>query len=147
MLLYSQHVMTPVFNVLFNSILRTGQYPSQWCKGFIIPIFKNGDPMYPNNYRGITILNALSKLFNTIMNNRLKSYILKHRLVDQKQIGFKKGARTSDHMFVLKTLIDKYTTKNGQLYTCFVDFKKAFDSVNHVYLLYKLQKAGIHGFF
>ena len=124
MLRYSQHILIPVFEKLFNMILRTGKYPSSWCDGFIVPIFKNGDPLLLSNYRGITILSAVSKVFNTILHSRIDKFIKEHNLVDHNQIGFQKGSRTSDHMFVLKTLIDKYTAKNGRLYACFVDFKK-----------------------
>ena len=147
MLRYSQHIMTPLLNKLFNMILSQGKYPAVWCKGYIIPIFKNGDPLMPSNYRGIAILSALSKLFNRILNDRLSKFICDNNLIDQKQIGFRKGSRTSDHMFMLKTLIDVYTRNNGKLFTCFVDFKKAFDSINHQFLLYKLLKAGIGGNF
>jgi hypothetical protein len=147
MLCYSQHIMVPVLTKLFNIILRSGQYPSQWCKGYVVPIFKNGDPLLPTNYRGVTILNSMAKLFNSVLNNRLNTFIDQHQLVDEKQIGFRKGSRTSDHLFVLKTLIDKYTEKDGKLYTCFVDFRKAFDSVNHIYLLYKLKQAGVSNMF
>ena len=55
-----------------------------------------------------------------------------------------KGHRTTDHMFVLKTLIDKYVERNTKpLYACFVDFKSAFDTVWHQRLLYKLKAAGV----
>jgi hypothetical protein len=56
------------------------------------------------------------------------------------QIGFCKGKRTSDHIFTLKTLIDKYTQQGSKrLYACFVDFRKAFDTVRHEELFYKLR--------
>lgn len=66
------------------------------------------------------------------------------KLIRDEQIGFRKGRRTTDHMFILNTLIQKYV-KNGskRLYACFVDFKRAFDSVSHLHLFYKLKKTGI----
>ena len=71
-----------------------------------------------------------------------------HSIICPEQIGFSKGSRTSDHTFVLKTLIDKYTQQGSKhLYTCFVDFHKAFDTVWHTGLLYKLRNSGVSDFF
>ena len=82
------------------------------------------------------------------MNNRLNEYLSKNNGIDKSQIGFQKKARTSDPMLVLRTLTEKYTKQNNtKLFTCFIDFKKAFDSVLHRALFLKLQKLGISGLF
>ena len=71
-----------------------------------------------------------------------------HNIICPEQIGFSKGSRTSDHVFVLKTLIDKYIQQGSKhLYTCFVDFQKAGDTVWHIGLLYKLRNAGVSDLF
>ena len=71
-----------------------------------------------------------------------------HNIICPEQIAFSKDSRTSDHMFVLKTLIDKYTQQRSKhLYTCFVDFRKAFDTVWHIGLLYKLRNSGVSDLF
>ena len=81
----------------------------------------------------------LSKVFTGVMLNRLNTFLDKHNIMKKEQIGFKKGARTTDHMFILKTLINKYTNKKGgQLYACFVDLSKAFDTICRTGLLVKL---------
>ena len=139
MIKYSQHIMLPVLTKLFNMILVSKQYPKQWCDGYIVPISKGADTSVPSNYRGITILSSVAKLFNSLLNERLSKFLEKKDTLDKKQIGFKKGFRTTDHMFTLRTLIEKYI-KTGKLYACFVDFKKAFDSIDHVSLLYKLKQ-------
>jgi len=77
------------------------------------------------------------------MNNRLTSFCIDKGLISYNQIGFRKGFRTSDHIFTLKTLIDKSLCNNQKLYACFVDFKKAYDTVWRKGLLYKLLKMGI----
>jgi hypothetical protein len=84
-------------------------------------------------------------LFNNILNIRLDNFFKKNRLIHQSQIGFTQNARTADHVFILKTLIDKYCqSKNGRLYACFVDFHKVFDtSVIHVGLKLKLLKMNV----
>ncbi len=133
---------------LFNFIFSTSYYPKQWGMGYITPIYKKEDPSLPDNYRGITIMSNVAKLFNCILNNRLIQFLEKHNVITDLQTGFMKGSRTSDHIFVLKTLIDKYIKKNKKpLYVCFVDFKKAFDRIWHNALLYKLKLVGVGDLF
>ena len=67
----------------------------------------------PENYRGIAINLCIGKLFNTVLNNRLDKYLIDNNLINKCQIGFSKKARTSDHIFVLKTLIDNYINRKG----------------------------------
>jgi hypothetical protein len=67
-------------------------------------------------------------------------------LIIKYQLGFSKKARTSDHIFVLKTLIDKYLAKkDGKLFACFIDLRRAFDTVIHAGIGYKLLKNNISG--
>ena len=102
----------------------------------------------PNNYRGISILSCVAKLFNAILTKRLDDFLKDNALINPVQIGFTKKARTADHMFVLRTLIEKYTKDTcGKLFACFIDFRKAFDTVIHDIMLYKLLKIGISGNF
>ena len=99
-----------------------------WVNGYISPIFKSDDPADPNHYQGITITSNLGKVFNNVLNTRLDSFLTEHNLIHPSQVGFTKHARTSDHCFIVKCLIDKYcSTKEGRLYACFIDFHKAFD--------------------
>ena len=80
-------------------------------------------------------MNSL-KVLCTIMNHRLVEYTELSNLINQGQIGFKKSSRTTDHVFILKSLINKYVYDNKKkLYTRFIDFKKAFDSIWHKGLL------------
>ena len=144
MLKASQLCLMPCFKKLFNCILSSGVYPSSWKVGYIKAIHKSGDTHDPNNYRGISVMSCMSKVFNYIMNNRLQKYI-DNGIINAAQIGFQPNSRTSDHMFVVKTLIDKFFSKGSKLYTCFVDFSKAFDNIIHSLLLYKLCKNDISG--
>ena len=138
----------PCLRKVFNLVLSSGIYPSSWATGYISPVFKTGDSSQPENYRGITITSNVGKLFNLILNSRLDKFLDENKLINKSQIGFTKNARTQDHMFVLKALIDKYTHKSGdKLYACFVDFKKAFDSVIHPGLKLKLKELNISGKF
>ncbi|KAK3099269.1 hypothetical protein FSP39_001936 [Pinctada imbricata] len=146
MIKISQDVCLVTYQKIFNKILNTGIFPSKWSKGYITPIHKAGNASDPNNYRGIMINSCLSKVFTSIINDRLYNYLVENNIINDLQIGFMKNSQTTDHMLILKTLIDKYVTNGKQhLYLCFVDFKKAYDTVWRKGLLYKLLKAGIRG--
>lgn len=148
MLKCSQSYLLKCFVKIFNKVLTTGKFPEIWAKGFIVPLHKSGSKDDPSNFRGITIGSCVGKLFLKILNNRLEKFITKRNIVGPEQIGFFKGKRTSDQMFVLKTLIDNYTKQgHKRLYTCFVDFKKAFDKVWHLALFFKLRKLGLSDLF
>ena len=119
-----------------------------WCKNMIIPIHKEGPRSNPENYRGICLMNTLLKTLCIMMNDRLTKYIAKEKIIDASQIGFKKGCRTSDHIFTLKSIINKQVYDNKKkLYACFIDFKKAFDSVWHEGLFHKLEQINVNGNF
>ena len=132
---------------LFNLIFQSSLYPHSSAKGIISTIYKSGDSSDCNNYRGITISSCLGKVFSFILNQRLLNFTSKHKVIPENQIGFMPNSRTSDHVFVLKCAIDKYLRKKKKLYVCFIDFKKAFDSICHDALFLKLQQNGIGGLF
>ena len=123
------------FITLFNRILSTGKYPLLWSFGLImVPVHKKDDPSKVENYRGITLLPSLSKLFTSILNNRLYDYATTKGILKDKQGGFRKMHGTVDSIFILKMLIDKYVKSKPQrqrnlLFSRFVDFSKAFDTV------------------
>lgn len=144
MIKYSQCHILPSVHKLFNLIFSQGIYPESWGVSYINPLHKSGTKTDPANFRGISIGDNLGKLFNQVLNNRLSKFLADRNLIRPEQTGFIEGCRTSDHMFVLKTLLQKYVLGESKpLYCCFVDFKKAFDSVSHAHLLYKLKKYGI----
>ena len=120
--------------------------PKSWCKDILSPILKDGDRNDPNNYRGICISSALLKILCTLLNNRIQEHCLKFNIINKNQIGFRRNHRTADHLLTLRTIVKKYVTiGKKKLFACFVDFKKAFDSVWHDGLFYKIKKAGISG--
>ncbi|NQZ52225.1 MAG: reverse transcriptase family protein [Moritella sp.] len=129
---------------LFNGCLSTGTYP--WLSSIMSPIPKTGDKYNPDNYRAIALGSCLGKLFSNLLLCRIQKFRILNCPDLPSQLGFTHKAQTSDHILTLKTLIDKYTAKKGsKLYACFVDFRKAFDSVARHALLYKLAKLGIEG--
>lgn len=132
---------------LFNLVLLSGSFPKIWNESILVPVYKKGDPTNPENYRGICISSCVGKLFCQILQARLNKYVNSHGYYNKFQIGFKAKHCTTDHILVLKTLIDKYLKQKGKLYTCFVDFAQCFDTVWRDGLFYKLLKYNIGGLF
>ena len=144
----SLNQLMPVYLKLFNAVLSSGTMPQTWCGGLITPIFKSGTKNDPSNYRGICISGCLGKLFCSILNQRLLEHVQSLDILHKSQIGFLANNRTADHVLTLRTLIDKYVNcHQTKVYACFVDFRKAFDSVWHDGLLFKLLKINIRGNF
>ena len=139
---FSSSFTLKAYAKVFNLIMKTGYYPEIWNKSYLVPIHKSGNKDDPSNYRGISLINCLSKVFSAILNKRLIK--LMENQFSNSQFGFRENHRTTDSLFILKTLINKYIHKNRKkIYACFVDLQKAFDSVWRNGLLYKLIKTGM----
>ena len=136
------------FLKLVNLIFSEQIYPSQWISNFLKPIYKKGKHNDPDNFRGLAIGSAFSKLFSFILLGRLVKFIDLKKLISPKQIGFMKGMRTSDHIFFLQTVIEKFVKKNKKmLFAVFIDFKKAYDTVDRNILINRLKQLGINGMY
>ena len=135
MLKCTNDIITPLLTLLFNKILLTGEYPNIWCKAIICPIFKSGNPHQPSNYRGISLLCTLSKVFTKIINSRLVKWADENEKRQEEQAGYRKGYSTIDQIFNLQSIVQKYLCKKkGRCYVIFVDFSKAFDTIPHCLL-------------
>ena len=142
----SKTKMLTLFTTFFNLVFNTGIIPDEWSQGMISPIYKNkGDKANPDNYRGITILSCFGKLFTSVLNNRLNNYLENMNLLCEEQAGFRKKYGTTDHIFNLKCIIDLYLFRGKKLFCAFIDYKKAFDSVNRSLLWQKLLTHHIDG--
>ena len=129
-------------------IFRTAKYPRRWTLCFLKQVHKKDTHDDPDNYRGIAITSCLSKLYSIILLNRLTEEANKRQLISFNQIGFQKGKRTTDHIFVLQTLIDKIVKhEKWKLFVAFIDFRKAYDSINRNDLFFKLKQMEIRGLF
>ena len=138
-------VLCPYMLHLFNFIFDSGIFPDIWRDGLLSPLYKIGNRLNPDNYRGITLLSVLGKLFTRVLNNRLELWAENYRIYVEAQNGFRKGRGTVDSIFVLHSAINEFMEKGNKLYTCFVDFSKAFDYEVHDNLWYKLLKSGVRG--
>ncbi len=139
-------ILLPFYTRLLNEILNTGNFPDSWNLGLIVPLHKAGDREDPNNYRGIALLDIISKVFTSILDTRIKLWALRQDIISESQAGFREDYSTIDQIFVLDVIIHKYIRKKrGTFYCIFVDFKKAFDTVDRTKLLYILLNNGLLG--
>jgi hypothetical protein len=136
-----------ILQTLFNKLLSEG-FCSYLVVGVIHALFKSGDASSVDNYRGITAGPVIVKLFAMVLESRLSSWAECKGIRARGQAGFIQDYRTTDNLFVLQTLIDSRTRWPGKkLYTCFVDFKKAFDTVLRGKLWWVLEGIGVGGRF
>ena len=128
---------------LFNESIRTGIFPREWVIGNITPIPKEGDPLDPNNWRPVTILPLPSKLLDKAVHYQLMNYFQNQNLLDERQHGFRKDFSTATATFkIVKDFFDSYN--NGDSTICaFIDYRKAFETLDHKVLLFKLRKYGL----
>ena len=82
------------------------EFPEEWAVGIIVILFKGGKKEYLNNYRGITLLSVTEKLLVGILNERLTKFAEKRKIVHENQAGFLKDYLTTDHMFILYSVIN-----------------------------------------
>ena len=92
---------------LFNKILDSAHYPEIWNHGLIYSIYKNGGTKDPSNYRGITLTSCLGKLFSTVLYKRIEHELESHDLLAKEQGGFRKKYRTTDQIYILRTVVNK----------------------------------------
>ena len=129
-----------IYVKLFNLITSTGLIPEQWLTSIIQPIYKNkGEKNDADNYRAISLLSCFGKIFTAVVNNRLSKLLEDSGVLGEEQAGFRKGYSTLDHVFTFKCLLDLYTSKIIKImYCCFVDYRKAFDTIDRTNLWRKL---------
>ena len=132
--------LTPNLVVIFNAIFNSGIFPEAWTTGLLIPLHKKGNIHSTDNYRGITLLSVLGKIFTHVLNNRLTKWAEDYGIYVEAQGGFRAGRGTTDNMFILENIIYTSINSGNTLYTAFIDFSKAFDYVVRDNLWYKLLK-------
>ena len=126
---------------LFNECLHQSKIPEKWDEAIIILLYKKGDQKDISNYRPISLLNNIYKLFTKIITNRITRTLDENQ--PREQAGFRKGFSTVDHLHAVNQLIEKCVDYKIPLVAVFVDYNKAFDSVEISDVLEALHEQGI----
>ena len=114
-------------------------FPDCWKVALVIPLYRKDDPKLPGNYRPISLLPVLSKVFENILAHQIRTYIEVHNLLSCRQFGFRENCSTDQLVFqLINKLKLKLSSKPTKYATvAALDIKKAFDCVNHSKLLHK----------
>lgn len=125
-----KHGSEQLYQLLHRIILKIWEeeeLPASWLDGLICPLYKKGHRLECANYRGITLLNSAYKILSGVLFHRLRP--IEESFVGEYQAGFREGRSTTDQMFTLRQILDKFREYNLQTHHLFIDFKAAYDSV------------------
>ena len=118
-----------ILTSLCNNIWRTAKWPADWKRSVFIPLPKKGDTMKCENHRTIALISHTSKVMLKIIQSRLKK--LMEEQIPREQAGFRQGRGTRDHIANLRWIMEIAHERQKTLHLCFLDYSKAFDSVDH----------------
>lgn len=119
-------LLNEVYDLIMD-IWRREQMPVDWGTSLICPIFKKGDKLLCNNYRGISLLDVAYKIFSNILLSKISLFA--ENILDEYQCGFRRGRGTIDQIFVMRQIFEKCWEYKVNLHMLFIDFRQAFDSI------------------
>jgi hypothetical protein len=120
--------LIPHIHKFSNLAIKQG-FPKPWTKSLIVPIFKSGDKSNPSNYRTIMISPILSKLYGSILENKVSIWLESHRKRAKVQVSFRGYYSTVEQLITLRIITEDFCNNKTNLLFCYVDFSKYFDNV------------------
>ena len=141
----ASNIISSPFHTIFNQSLQSGTFPDKLKYAKVSPVHKGGPKDILGNYRPISVLPIFSKIFEQIMNKQLVGFLDKYKIIYKHQYGFQKNKSTS--LAILDLISKVLQSFEESTFSCciFLDFAKAFDTVNNEILLSKLYHHGICG--
>ena len=131
--------------LIVNHYLHTGIYPSQLKLSRVKQLFKSGGKSKFNNYRPISLLPSLSKIFESVIFDQLLHYFVENNLLSMEQFGFRPGHSTELAAIRLVDYLMSEMDSNNTPLNIYIDLSKAFDTLNYLILLSKLKYYGVNG--
>ena len=131
-----------IINIICNKIWKTGEWPTTWTQSLVITLPKKGNLQLCQNYITISLISHTSKVMLKIILNRLQSQA--EEIIAEEQAGFRAGRSTTEQIFNLRILCEKYLQHQQNLYHVFIDFTKAFHRVWHEALWATMRKYNIN---
>ena len=138
--------LVDVLTHLFNLSVFEGTFPDKLKCAYVLPLFKKGNKKDKNNYRPISLLSSISKIFERAIKVRMLSYLKNMQFFNDAQFGFREGISTEEAVLAFTSSINKGLDDKKLCAGLFVDITKAFDMVDHDILIDKLYLAGFRGF-
>ena len=145
LLKYGGSGMVDLLQQLFSVIWHEEMVPPQWREGLIVNLFKKGDKEDPGNYRGITLLSVVGKVFCKILNDRLVKHLDEGQALHEGQAGFRKKRSCIDNVYTLNEIVQGRLREGKKTYAFFLDVQKAYDTVWRNGLWVKLWDLGVRG--
>ena len=140
----SNEIISGTLALIINQSLTTGIFPDRLKCAKVIPIFKKDNPHLPGNYRPISLLPAISKVFEKVVYKQVYSYLNDNNILYKHQYGFRQSHSTELAAMEVSTKIFENLDNKKLPLAIFLDFSKAFDTIDHDILLYKLSHYGIN---
>ena len=137
------HKISPILSMLFNNCVKASVFPDELKIARVIPLYKSGDKNDITNYRPISLLPVISKIFEKLIHVRMSTFFDDNNILYDKQFGFRRGHSTVHALNTAVTQIINSLNNNDVVLGVFLDFSKAFDTVMHNILLAKLEHYGI----
>ena len=123
-----------------NLVVREGRIPEDWCKSWMVNVYKGkGDALECGSYRGIKLLEHVMKILERVIEAKVRRVCK----IDDMQFGFMTGKGTTDAIFIVRQIQEKYLAKHKDLWMAFVDLEKAFDRVPREVVWWALRSLGV----
>lgn len=135
--------ISPVIAHLVNISIKTSKYLDMLKTSIIRPIYKSGEHDNTKNYRPIAILSSINKIFENLIVHQLTNFFTKNNVITETQYGFQKGKSTQQLLNKFTNEINNHINNKKHVGILFIDFKRAFDTLDHQTLLNSLDECGI----